>query len=132
MIEIKNISYKYEDKPILKDIRLDIREGEFIAIIGHNGSGKTTLIKHLNGLLIPTKGRVTVDDLDTKTNSWEIKQKVGIVFQNPDDQLINSIAEEDIAFGLENLGVPSVEIRARVKDILNKLNISHLAKENVN
>ena len=132
MIEIKNISYKYEDKPILKDIRLDIREGEFIAIIGHNGSGKTTLIKHLNGLLIPTKGRVTVDDLDTKTNSWEIKQKVGIVFQNPDDQLINSIAEEDIAFGLENLGVPSVVIQQKVKDILNKVNISHLAKENVN
>ena len=132
MIELSDVGYKYEDKPVLAGVSLQIKEGSFIAIIGHNGSGKTTLIKHLNGLLLPSQGKVMVDGLNTKENEWEIKQKVGIVFQNPEDQIINSIAEEDIAFGLENLGIPSIEIRARVKDILNKLNISHLAKENVN
>lgn len=132
MIEIKNISYKYEDKLTLKNVSLQIKEGDFIAVIGHNGSGKTTLIKHLNGLLMPLKGKVIVDGLNTKDNGWEIKQKIGIVFQNPEDQLINSIVEEDIAFGLENLGLPSNDIQKKVRDILNKLNISYLAKENVN
>jgi len=132
MIEIKNISYKYEDKLILKNISLQIKEGEFIAIIGHNGSGKTTLIKHINGLLMPLKGEVIVDNLSTKNNEWEIKQKIGIVFQNPEDQLINSIVEEDVAFGLENLGLPPDDIQKKVINILDDLNISHLAKENVN
>jgi energy-coupling factor transport system ATP-binding protein len=132
MIEIKNISYKYEDKPILKGISLNINEKEFIAVIGHNGSGKTTLIKHLNALLLPDKGDVLIDNINTKKDSWEIRQKIGIVFQNPEDQLINSIVEEDVAFGLENLGLPSNEIQKKVKDILDKLNISFLAKENVN
>ena len=132
MIQISNISYKYEDTLILKDISLNIKEKDFLAIIGHNGSGKTTLIKHINGLLTPLKGNVTIDNLNTKNNDWEIKQKVGIVFQNPEDQLISSIVEEDIAFGLENLNVPTAEIQNKVKDILKKLNIEHLAKKNVN
>ncbi|MDP7180619.1 MAG: ATP-binding cassette domain-containing protein [Candidatus Woesearchaeota archaeon] len=132
MIQISNISYKYEDALILKDINLNIKEKDFLAIIGHNGSGKTTLIKHINGLLTPLKGTVTVDNLNTKNNDWEIKQKVGIVFQNPEDQLISSIVEEDIAFGLENLNIPSNEIQDKVKNILKKLNIEHLAKKNVN
>ncbi len=128
MIELSKVSYKYEDKLVLKKIN----EGDFTAIIGHNGSGKTTLIKHLNGLLLPSSGEVMVDGLNTKENDWEIKQKAGIVFQNPEDQLINSIVEEDIAFGLENLGIPSAEIQKRVNGILIKLNIAHLAKRNVN
>ncbi len=132
MIEVKDISYKYEDKLILRDINLKINESDFISIIGHNGSGKTTLIKHFNGLLIPTKGEVIVDHLNTKKEDWKIKQKIGIVFQNPEDQLVNSIVEEDIAFGLENLGTPSDEIQKKVSDILKKLDIFHFAKVNVN
>lgn len=132
MIELKNISYKYENNFTLKSINLKIKEGDFTAIIGHNGSGKTTLIKHFNGLLEPLKGSVIVDNLNTKKDDWKIKQKIGIVFQNPEDQLINSIVEEDIAFGLENLGMPSKEIQKKVRDILNKLNIAYLVKENVN
>jgi len=132
MIEVKNISYKYEDRFVLKDISLQINEGDFTAIIGHNGSGKTTLIKHLNGLLTPSKGNVLVDNLNTKNNDWEIKQKIGIVFQNSEDQLINSIVEEDVAFGLENLGIQSSEIQKKVRYILGKLDITRLAKENVN
>lgn len=132
MIELNKVSYKYGDKPVLAGISLQIKEGSFMAVIGHNGSGKTTLIKHINGLLSPSTGDVLVDGLNTKENDWEIKQKVGIVFQNPEDQLINSIVEEDIAFGLENLGVASSKIQEEVKNILDKLNISHLAKENVN
>lgn len=132
MIKIKNLSFRFEDRIILKDINLQIKEGNFVAIIGHNGSGKTTLIKHLNGLLVPAKGGVIVDGFNTKNNDWEIKQKIGFVFQNPEDQLINSIVEEDVAFGLENLGVPSAAIKENVKNILDKLDISHLARENVN
>ena len=132
MIEIKDISYKYENEFVLRNISLKIKEGDFLAIIGHNGSGKTTLIKHFNGLLTPSKGDVVVDGLNTKKDDWEIRQKIGIVFQNPEDQLINSIVEEDVAFGLENLGVLPGEIEKRVKGILEKLSISHLAKRNVN
>ena len=132
MIEIKDISYKYENEFVLRNISLKIKEGDFLAIIGHNGSGKTTLIKHFNGLLTPSKGDVVVDGLNTKKDDWEIRQKIGIVFQNPEDQLINSIVEEDIAFGLENLGVLPGEIEKRVQGILEKLSILHLAKRNVN
>ncbi|HZX44241.1 MAG TPA: ATP-binding cassette domain-containing protein [Candidatus Nanoarchaeia archaeon] len=132
MIELKNISFVYEQRQILTDISLKISEGESVALLGHNGSGKTTLIKHLNGLLMPSKGEVIVDGLSTKKNDWEIKKKVGFVFQSPEDQLINSIVEEDIAFGLENLGVAPIEMRKRVDAILNALEISTLAKENVN
>lgn len=132
MIKINNISYKYGDKPALRGVSLKIKEGDFIAVLGHNGSGKTTLIKHLNALLLPDKGDVLIDDINTKKDSWEIRQKVGIVFQNPEDQLISSIVEEDVAFGLENLGLKSKDIQKKIIEILDKLNISHLAKENVN
>ncbi len=132
MIEFNKVSYKYEDNPVLRDITLRIHESDFISIIGHNGSGKTTLIKHLNGIITPTKGEVIVDGINTKEGSWQTKQKVGIIFQNPEDQLINSVVEEDIAFGLENLGIPSAEIQQKVNDILNELNILNLAKRNVN
>src|SRR3989339_310697 len=123
MIEIKDISYKYENEFVLRNISLKIKEGDFLAIIGHNGSGKTTLIKHFNGLLTPSKGDVVVDGLNTKKDDWEIRQKIGIVFQNPEDQLINSIVEEDVAFGLENLGLKSEDIQKKIIEILCKLNI---------
>lgn len=132
MIKITNLSYKYNDSYTLKSISLKIAEGDYIAIIGANGSGKTTLIKHFNSLLLPAKGDVLVDDINTKKDSWEIRKKVGMVFQNSEDQLVTSIVEEDIAFGLENLGIPSNEIVIRVKDALKKLGIEYLAKENVN
>lgn len=132
MIQIKNLYYKYDDEFILKNINLQIKEGSFTAIIGHNGSGKTTLVKHLNSLLMPTKGYVLVDNLNTKKEPFEVRKKVGMVFQNPEDQLVYSIVEEDIAFGLENLAVPQNEMQKKVKDILKELCIENLEKKNVN
>lgn len=132
MIVIKSLRFSYEQKEILRGISLEIKEKDFLAIIGHNGSGKSTLIRHLNGLLLPAKGEVIVDSLNTKKEGSEIRKKIGMVFQNPEDQLIYSTVEEDAAFGLENLAVPSAEMKKRVADILEELNISHLAKENVN
>jgi energy-coupling factor transport system ATP-binding protein len=132
MITFKNVFYSYESKAILRNISLSIKEGECVILLGHNGSGKTTIIKHLNGLLLPKKGEVSIDSLSTRTNAEQIRKKVGIVFQNPEDQLVHSIVEEDVAFGLENLGIPSETMRREVSAILKKLNIYHLAKENVN
>ena len=132
MIKAQNLYYKYEDKFILENINIEIKGGSYTAIIGSNGSGKTTLIKHFNSLLLPTKGTVTVDGLSTKKDSLEVRKMVGILFQNPEDQLINSIVEEDIAFGLENLNVKRKEMVQRVKEISNKLNIGYLSKKNVN
>mgnify|MGYP001578615549 FL=1 len=132
MIQVKNLYFKYEDKFILKSINLQITEGSFTAIIGANGSGKTTLAKHLNALLIPTKGNVFVDGIDTGRDEFNARRKVGFVFQNFEDQLIYSIVEEDIAFGLENLELSSNEINKIVNETLEKLKIKHLAKNNVN
>ena len=132
MIKINKLSYRYDNSEVLRNISLSVAEGDYLAVIGANGSGKTTLIKHLNSLLLPTKGDVIVDDINTKKDSWEIRKKVGMVFQNPEDQLVSSIVEEDVAFGLENLGVPSNEIKTRVKEALKRLGIEHLAKKNVN
>ncbi|MBS3136414.1 ATP-binding cassette domain-containing protein [Candidatus Woesearchaeota archaeon] len=132
MIKIQEVYYESEGKSILKDISLEIKQGEFLAIVGPNGSGKTTLIKHLNGILSPTKGKVEVDGLDTCERARDIMKKVGIVFQNPDDQIINSIVEEDVAFGLENMKVSTGKIQEKVDGMLSKIGISELAKENVN
>ncbi len=132
MIELKKLSFSYEHKEILKDVSLAIKENDFLAIIGHNGSGKTTLIKHLNGLFLPAQGEVLVDGLNTKQDGAEIRKNVGMLFQNPEDQLVYSTVEEDVAFGLENIGVPAGEMKGRVAQILKELTISHLAKENVN
>lgn len=120
MIETKALRYKYPDektdKFALETIDINVDEGEFVVIIGHNGSGKSTLSKLLNGILIPTEGVILVDGLDTKDDEliWEIRKTAGMVFQNPDNQLVATIVEEDVAFGPENLGVPSHEIRERV------------------
>ena len=132
MIEIKKLFFSYENKDILKNISLTVKEHDFLAIVGHNGSGKTTLIKHLNGLLTPSRGDVAVDGKDTKKGDFSIRKNVGMVFQNPEDQLVYSVVEEDVAFGLENFGVPQQEMKLRVKRILKELGISHLAHSNVN
>lgn len=109
----------------LKDVSLEIHAGEFVAVLGHNGSGKSTLAKHVNALLAPTKGQVLVDGLNTAVQDkvWEIRQKVGMVFQNPDNQLVATTVEEDVAFGPENLGIPSAEIKRRVTESLEAVDM---------
>ncbi|GHV29763.1 energy-coupling factor transporter ATP-binding protein EcfA1 [Clostridia bacterium] len=130
MIELKDVCFSYETatenvKLILNNINLKIDCGEFVAIIGANGSGKSTLAKHLNGLLVPTSGDVLVLGANTKCKEDDIfiKKNVGMVFQNPDNQLVFTVVEEDVAFALENLGVPQKEMTIRVKETLSQLNI---------
>lgn len=125
MIEVENVTFQYknneEEIKALKDISIKVKKGEFVVIIGHNGSGKSTLAKHINALLLPTEGKVMVKDMDTKdeSNMWDIRQTAGMVFQNPDNQIVATIVEEDVAFGPENLGVTPEEIRKRVDEALN-------------
>ena len=132
IIEIEDLHFRYdsdsEDEApaeVLKGIDLTIKEGEFVAVLGHNGSGKSTLAKHLNAILLPTQGRVTVDGIDTSDESrlFDLRQRAGMVFQNPDNQIVSSIVEEDVAFALENLGVPYEEMRRRVDESLKAVNM---------
>lgn len=128
MIKARKLSFEYirrdeEDNveeivEALTDVDFDIERGQFIAILGHNGSGKSTLAKHMNRLLFPTEGSLWVEGLDTseEANTWEIRQQVGMVFQNPDNQIVGTIVEEDVGFGPENLGVPTEEIWKRVEE----------------
>jgi len=132
MIEAKNLCFQYEEEAILQNISLSIKEGSYTAFIGANGSGKTTLAKHFNALLMPTKGTILVDNIDTKKYPFAVRKKVGFVFQNPEDQLVHSIVEEDIAFGLENIGMETRAMKERVNFMLKELAIGHLAKKNVN
>lgn len=132
MIQVKNLSFKYEEQFVLTGINLEIKDGGFTALIGANGSGKSTLSKHFNALLLPTKGEVSIDGIDTKKNQFEIRKKVGFVFQDFDSQIVYPVVEEDIAFGLENLGMAESEIKRIVNETLEKLNIKKLAKANVN
>ena len=132
MIKTRNLCFKYEEEFVLKDVSLDIEEGSFIAIIGANGSGKTTLAKHFNGLIMPDKGSVLVDGVETKKDSMNARKKVGFVFQNFEDQLVYSVVEEDVGFGLENLGYGYDELKIKVDEVLERLRIKHLAKQNVN
>ena len=124
MIETLNLSYSYDmeenNKQVLKDINIKINKGEIVAILGHNGSGKSTLVKSFNAVILPTGGKVFVDKLDTSDENltYEIREKVGMVFQNPDNQIVATIVEEDVAFGPENLGIPREEIRNRVDNAL--------------
>ncbi len=106
----------------LSEVTIDIREGEFVSILGHNGSGKSTLAKHLNALLLPTEGTVWIEGMDTKDDDklWDIRQRAGMIFQNPDNQIIASVVEEDVAFGPENMGVPTQEIWDRVNSALER------------
>jgi len=126
MIKTDNVTYEYKSlidntiQQALKDISIEVKEGEFLVILGHNGSGKSTLAKLMNGLLTPSRGKVSVMGMDTmdEESIWKIREKVGMVFQNPDNQIVATIVEEDIAFGPENLGVEPKEIRKRVDEVL--------------
>lgn len=131
LFDIRNVSHTFETEEgksfeALKNITAQIRKGGFTAIIGTNGSGKSTLARHLNALLMPTEGELLVDGMNTSDESavWKIRQKVGMVFQNPDNQLVAAIVEEDVAFGSENLGVPPEEIRERVEQALEKVGMT--------
>ena len=132
-IEIVNVGFQYvgADKIALKNISLSIHKGEIVAIVGHNGSGKSTLCKMLNALLVPAEGTVTVDSMDTRDekNLLEIRRRVGMVFQNPDNQLVTTIVEEDVGFGPENLGVAPAEIRVRVDAALSEVEMSAYAEK---
>ena len=127
IIKIDNLYFQYphgedeEPKLAIKGVSLEIEEGSFTAIIGQNGSGKSTLAKNLNGLLLPSKGAVYVSGMDTRDEDkiWDIRQTAGMVFQNPDNQLVSAIVEDDVAFGPENIGIDPVEIRARVDEALD-------------
>ena len=135
MIKLDHMSHTDEDENgqtvyALKDISLEIQPGEFVAIIGTNGSGKSTLAKHFNVLLVPTEGTCEVLGMrtDDPANLWKIRQNVGMVFQNPDNQIVAAVVEEDVAFGPENLGVPPEEIRQRVSDALARVRMTAFAK----
>lgn len=137
-IEIKDLGFAYDDPdgradPVLKDIDLVVEKGEFVAVLGHNGSGKSTLAKLLNLLLVPTSGKIYIDGQDitaddfTEDDLYEVRRKVGMVFQNPDNQLVATAVEDDIAFGPENLGIEPKEIRRRVDEAMELLDITDLA-----
>ena len=135
MIKTDHLCHTYEDEDgkvvyALKDISLTVEKGEFVAIIGTNGSGKSTLAKHFNVLLTPTSGTCEVCGMrtDEAENIWKIRQHVGMVFQNPDNQIVAAVVEEDVAFGPENLGIPSDEIKSRVSDALKRVNMTIYAK----
>ena len=135
LIEIKNLKHSYIDTDgneihALNGVSLDIYKGEFLAVIGANGSGKSTLARHLNALLLPTEGKCIVAGMDTADdkNLWNIRQHVGMVFQNPDNQIVAAIVEEDVAFGPENIGVPPAEIRTRVDNALAAVGMTEYAK----
>ncbi|HIZ22523.1 MAG TPA: energy-coupling factor transporter ATPase [Candidatus Blautia faecigallinarum] len=115
-----------ETQRAVDDVNLDIQAGEFVAVLGHNGSGKSTLAKHMNALLLPTEGTIWIDGMDTlkEPELWKIRQKAGMVFQNPDNQIIGTVVEEDVGFGPENMGVPTEEIWKRVDDSLNKVGMT--------
>lgn len=132
MVECKDLTFKYVEneetnsyKVAIDDLNMSVNKGEFVVILGHNGSGKSTLAKHMNALLLPSGGKVYVDGIDTsdKDKLWNVRSIAGMVFQNPDNQLVATIVEEDVAFGPENLGVPSEEIRKRVDESLKKVDM---------
>lgn len=132
-IEFKNVSYKYadNDKTVLKDVNVSFEKSEFVAVLGHNGSGKSTFAKLINGLLTAKRGSVIVDGIDASNEEtrFDLLQRVGMVFQNPDNQIVASIVEEDVAFGPENLGVPSEEIRNRVDEALKTVGMYEYRKK---
>ena len=135
IIEVKNLSHIYYDSQnreirALDSVSMSIAQGEFVAVIGTNGSGKSTLARHFNALLRPTEGTCLINGMDSnlEENIWDIRQTVGMVFQNPDNQIVAAIVEEDVAFGPENIGVPQEEIRPRVEAALAVVNMTEYAK----
>lgn len=128
IIEVKNVNFKYhtdQDNYTLKDVTFHVKQGEWLSIIGHNGSGKSTSVRLLNGLLVPESGNIIVDgELLTEKNVWDIRQKIGMVFQNPDNQFVGATVEDDVAFGLENKGVEHSQMKERVDEALNLVGMS--------
>ena len=131
-ISVQNVTFQYDeqrepikDKLVLDDVSFEVKKGAFVAVLGHNGSGKSTIAKHLNAMLVPISGKVYIDGMDTSDESktFDIRRKVGLVLQNPDNQLVASIVEEDVAFGPENIGIPSDEIRVRVDEALKAVDM---------
>ena len=131
-IDVQDVSFTYEDapEPALRHVSLQVHEGEFLAVLGHNGSGKSTLAKLLNALYLPTEGHITVCGMDTQSDEelWEIRQKAGMIFQNPDNQLVATVVREDVAFGLENLGIPREEMIPRIDAALQAVGMSQFAE----
>jgi len=144
MIQTKELIYEYEKrdeegniigmKRAIDGVDIDIPEGSFVAILGHNGSGKSTLAKHMNAILVPSGGTMWVNGRDTKDpeNLWDVRQSAGMVFQNPDNQIIGTVVEEDVGFGPENLGVPTKEIWKRVEDSLRAVGMLDRRKDSPN
>ena len=131
MISAENVHFSYDGKTeILKGITADIEKGQFVAVLGHNGSGKSTFARLINSILVPTEGKITVLGTDTADEEklYDIRRKVGMVFQNPDNQIVAAVVEEDVAFGLENTGVPPEEIRQRVDDALKAVGMYEYRK----
>ena len=137
-IKTVGLSYRYEDadlneSPVLNDLSLEINDGEFVAVLGHNGSGKSTFAKLLNMILVPTEGKIYIDGKDitdeqmTDEDILELRKSIGMVFQNPDNQLVATVVEDDVAFGPENLGIPSAEIRDRVDNALRDVGMLEYA-----
>lgn len=135
MIKTENLTFEYahenKSKTVLKGLNIEIEKGELVAVLGHNGSGKSTLAKHFNAILLPSGGAVYVDGIDTKEEKrlFDVRQKVGMVFQNPDNQIVATVVEEDVAFAPENLGVPTDEIRRRVDDALKAVGMYEFRKK---
>ena len=144
MIQVDHIKFDYirrdeQDNVVavenaIRDVSFTVAPGEFVAILGHNGSGKSTLAKHMNALLVPEEGTIWVDSIDTKDKEmiWDIRQRVGMVFQNPDNQIVYNVGEEDVGFGPENKGVPTAEIWQRVGSALEKVGMSKYRKKSPN
>ena len=132
IIKVNNVSFEYitdeTTHKAIDNLTLEVKKGEFVAIIGHNGSGKSTLSKNLNAILVPSEGNILIDNLDTRDddNLWDIRQTAGMVFQNPDNQIVATIVEEDVAFGPENLGIEPKEIRKRVEESLKSVGMYEL------
>lgn len=133
IIEMNNITFRYQVEdtiPALNDVSLSIHQGEWIAIIGHNGSGKSTLAKTINGLLLPEAGTIKINGQEVnEKNIWDIRRNVGMVFQNPDNQFVGSTVEDDVAFGLENQGIPRDEMLIRVKESLEQVRMAEFMKK---
>ena len=130
-VELTDVSYTYEEaaSPAVNGVSVTIRPGEFVAVLGHNGSGKSTLAKLLNALFIPTDGKAVVCGFDTKDEAmvWEIRRRAGMIFQNPDNQIVATVVREDVAFGLENLGVPHDDMLPRIESALAAVRMSKYA-----
>lgn len=136
IVKIRNLIHDYIDEETeniraIDNVSIDVEAGQFIAILGHNGSGKSSLAKHINALLMPTDGTIWVDGIDTKDSRrvWDIRQTAGMVFQNPDDQIVSTMVEEDVAFGPENMAVPTAEIWKRVERALGAVNMTAFRKK---